>query len=435
MVLSVDLTLPLTELRRVLPMLMHRQEGLLAWGPLWSRAASGGTELLAPRLQIQTGGQARHQGSALVVRWAEPEGSLAEEAPGSLLGNASAVLEMTPTGAARGWWRDPGGRIWPLRSLFLPGGGMHRLPLEASMPPARERAAVRWSRLAGALGEDTLLRLHRLRVAVVGVGRNGSLMASSLARLGLRRLTLVDPDRIEPHNLDAMDGVTLADLGRPKVEAVGQALGEGLDLRLVAMPITRRGALRAVAEADLLVSCVDHDGARLAVGTVAAAYLRPLLDIGTGVFRQGRERQLGADLRLILPGESRCLACFGGVTRRLEVEALLRPDEQTPPLWSELRSGSLRSLNAVAVHFGLRLLEDLVDERVSESLWLRLEYEGALPGIRRITPTPVADCPLCRRLGWGDAIEAELPGLLATLAARMGGEAQSAPRNRDGARR
>lgn len=149
---------------------------------------------------------------------------------------------------------------------------------------------------------------------------------------------------------------------------------------------------------------------------------------------QGRERQLGADIRLILPRESRCLACFGGVTRRREVDALLRPDEQTPLLWSELRSGSLRSLNAVAVHFGLRLLEDLVDERVSESLWLRLEYEGALPGIRRITPTPVADCPLCRCLGWGDAIEAELPGLLATPAARMGGEGESAPGSRDEAR-
>lgn len=415
---SVRLTLPRAELQRVLPTLLRRREGLTVWGPLYLRGARGGVELLVPRLHVHTAWNTPSARDSLLFRWRESEPALSDNSlpspdPGS------ALLEITPDGAAGGLWRDTANHTWPLTSLFLPGAGMHQLTLIEPDLSARERATARWSRLAGALGEDTLRRLHRLHVAVVGVGRNGSLMATSLARLGIRRLTLVDPDHIEAHNLDAMDGVSATDIGRPKVEALGNALRGGLDLRMVALPVTRRAAVRAVAEADLLVSCVDHDGARLAVGILAAAYLRPLLDIGTGVLGQGSERRLGADLRLILPGESRCLACYGGVTQRLEVEALLRPEANPPVLWSALRSGSLRSLNAVGVHLGLRLLEDLADERITGSLWLRLDYEGAIPGIRQVTPRATSNCPVCRCAGWGDAIEAELPGLLATLAAGM----------------
>ena len=52
----------------------------------------------------------------------------------------------------------------------------------------------------------------------------------------------------------------------------------------------------------MLISCVDHDEARLATGIIAALYAKPLLDIGTGVFGSGEGRQMGADIRLILPG-------------------------------------------------------------------------------------------------------------------------------------
>lgn len=50
-------------------------------------------------------------------------------------------------------------------------------------------------------------------------------MAVTLVRLGIPRLTLIDPDLIEPHNLGEMDAVTDADLGRPKAEALADHLG------------------------------------------------------------------------------------------------------------------------------------------------------------------------------------------------------------------
>jgi sulfur-carrier protein adenylyltransferase/sulfurtransferase len=128
-----------------------------------------------------------------------------------------------------GFWLDAWGRRQPWSHLLLAGAGMQRVPLTSIPMPARQRAEARWSRLAGALGEETLPRLQRMRVAVIGLGRNGSLMAHALARIDVQRLTLVDPDRIEPHNLDAMEGVTQADLGRTKVAAVANALGPGLD--------------------------------------------------------------------------------------------------------------------------------------------------------------------------------------------------------------
>jgi molybdopterin/thiamine biosynthesis adenylyltransferase len=43
-------------------------------------------------------------------------------------------------------------------------------------------------------------------------------------RLGVRSLTLIDPDAIEAHNLGEMDTVTEEDLGAFKVEALAKRL-------------------------------------------------------------------------------------------------------------------------------------------------------------------------------------------------------------------
>src|SRR5262249_1618930 len=143
----------------------------------------------------------------------------------------------------------------------------------------------------------------------------------------------IDPDVLELHNLDAMDAVTADDLGRCKAEAIAQNLARDLPyVRLTALPgsVTTPAAREAIKRADVLICCVDNDAARVVVGALACCYARPLLDIGTGVFvpnalppERGSShtglarRELGADVRLLLPGDG-CLLCWGGVANPQE---------------------------------------------------------------------------------------------------------------------
>lgn len=210
-----------------------------------------------------------------------------------------------------------------------------------------------------------------------------------------------------------MLGVTDADCGRPKVEVLADALA-ALALpsaTIVPVPasITRLRALHAAQACDVLVSCVDHDSARLAATAMATVFCRPLLDIATGVHGHGPARQMGADVRLVLP--ERCLLCFGGLRHAAEAQHVLASAAAEGAFyaqrdWRHERAGSLASLNQCAVGMALRLLEDLIAERVQDSTWLHLEFDamGRLAVSYPLVPpdnTP-HPCRLCSLTGWGE---------------------------------
>jgi molybdopterin/thiamine biosynthesis adenylyltransferase len=61
-------------------------------------------------------------------------------------------------------------------------------------------------------------KLFNSRVAVIGCGGLGGYVVEELARLGVGRLVVVDPDVFEEHNLNRQLLATPLDLGRRKVE-------------------------------------------------------------------------------------------------------------------------------------------------------------------------------------------------------------------------
>lgn len=323
----------------------------------------------------------------------------------------------------------------PLDSLCLVGPGMNQLPLaqpQASMagadtlpllpvydgPLSLEPATV-WSRTIGALGGEAVWhRLVGLRVVVVGVGRTGSVVATMLARLGLRHLTLIDPDHLEAHNLGEMPGVPLhaSAVGRPKVEALADALYTSTRLECTVLPVSiaTDTARDACKQADVLVCCVDNDTARLATAIFAALYYKVLLDMGSGIFLHGSNgqeapsRTMGADVRLVLPGDG-CLLCRGQLANFVQaVEALGRPlSLEAPQEWRQQRAGSLTAINQLAAAVGLQMLQDLVAARIQASLWAHLSFDEAgrlsVQYPTTLSAPHEAACTLCARAGLGDA--------------------------------
>lgn len=286
------------------------------------------------------------------------------------------------------------------------GAGLHQTNVAEPTSPTD---SSRWSRIAGALGADAHARLRETRFAVVGCGRTGSLVASTLARIGVSHLTLIDPDRVELHNLDAMDGTSYGDIGRPKVQAVAE------HLRLFAcgvpeplsVAVTTGRAIAALREADFICCCVDDATARLATGTLATLFLKPLLDIGVGVHTHSGRVEKAADVRMVLPGERRCLACFGGIAQQEQMLRLIG-GEPAAIQWHAQRAGSLRSLNQIAAHLGIGMIQDLATERLTHSQWLRLRYQDSVPAIEALTANPDPECPVCSLAAAGDILLSQL---------------------------
>ena len=76
------------------------------------------------------------------------------------------------------------------------------------------------------LGVEMLDALARTRVAIFGLGGVGSWCAESLVRTGVRRLMLVDPDRICLTNVNRQLMATTETAGQMKVVALAERLRE-----------------------------------------------------------------------------------------------------------------------------------------------------------------------------------------------------------------
>ncbi|MBR5068714.1 MAG: tRNA threonylcarbamoyladenosine dehydratase [Bacteroidales bacterium] len=87
---------------------------------------------------------------------------------------------------------------------------------------AIEQAIFRRAELL--LGEETMGRMAEKRVILFGVGGVGSWCAESLVRSGIRRLTIVDSDRVCITNINRQLMATTKTVGQVKVDALKERL-------------------------------------------------------------------------------------------------------------------------------------------------------------------------------------------------------------------
>ena len=74
------------------------------------------------------------------------------------------------------------------------------------------------------LGTAGLERLRQTSVIIFGVGGVGSWCAESLIRSGVGRLTMVDPDTVQPSNINRQLMATTGTVGQPKAEVLRRRL-------------------------------------------------------------------------------------------------------------------------------------------------------------------------------------------------------------------
>lgn len=146
-------------------------------------------------------------------------------------------------------------------------------------------------RHARAFGAATSRLLRRLTVAVVGVSGTGSPLIEMLLRLGVGRLLLIEPDVVSEENLNRIVYATRTDIGRLKVDVIGDAIeraGLGTEVVRIAKYISDRDVVEAIAEADFIFGCMDGAEGRNVLNRLATCYLLPYIDVGVKLLADGK---------------------------------------------------------------------------------------------------------------------------------------------------
>jgi molybdopterin/thiamine biosynthesis adenylyltransferase len=146
-------------------------------------------------------------------------------------------------------------------------------------------ASPELDRQSRAFGAASTIQIAGLKIGLVGFGGTGSAVASLLARVGVRKLALLDADVVEDTNLNRLHFATRvhASLRRQKVDVVGEGVaGIGLPVSVVraAHFADRPEGLAILRSCDIVFGCTDDDLGREVLNRLAHFYFIPVIDLG-----------------------------------------------------------------------------------------------------------------------------------------------------------
>ncbi len=142
--------------------------------------------------------------------------------------------------------------------------------------------------------------------AIVGAGGLGGPLAYALAAAGAGELIVCDDDVVELSNLQRQVQFRTEDIGRPKVEALGEELERrgypAARLDLFGDRFTADSAQRVLDRAAVLIDASDNFETKFAVNDLAVAHALPC--VIAAVLRYGGQ------VLAVSPGETGCYRCL-----------------------------------------------------------------------------------------------------------------------------
>jgi molybdopterin/thiamine biosynthesis adenylyltransferase len=130
------------------------------------------------------------------------------------------------------------------------------------------------ARNLGITTEEEQELLVRAVVAIAGCGGDGGQLAETLARQGVCRFRLADPESFELENLNRQAGCYRSTLGRNKAEVIAERIldiNPGAVVRVLPEGLNEKNRLRFVQGATVIVDEMEYTEHQLAVMLARAA--------------------------------------------------------------------------------------------------------------------------------------------------------------------
>lgn len=172
----------------------------------------------------------------------------------------------------------------------------------------------RYQRQILAFGEEGQRKIEAIHVGIVGLGGIGSQVVQALAYLGVGSFVLIDDDLLDETNLNRLVGGVPSDVPSKAsktylAERQIRQINPRATVNSIQDNLRSRQALEALISCPVIFSCVDHDGPRLILMEMAAAYEITLIDSATEIIlNNGRLIDYGGRVVISRPGDY-CLSC------------------------------------------------------------------------------------------------------------------------------
>ena len=237
------------------------------------------------------------------------------------------------------------------------------------------------------IGKEKLARLHKSRVAVIGLGAVGSYAVEALARAGIGHLCVIDCDVINESNINRQLYALHSTVGRAKVELAKERIldiypkckVEGLQMFAHSYSIGRVMEFRP----DLVLDAVDSLNAKAGIlaelhtrgvpvlSSMGAALRRDPSKIKFGDISETRGCPLAKLLRKRLrhKGIKSGIACVYSTeetTGLFEEEAAAEEGTEDTPFWQGRKRSPLGSLPTLTGIFGLTLAHYAIEFLVKD---------------------------------------------------------------------
>ncbi len=137
---------------------------------------------------------------------------------------------------------------------------------ECGIMDYKPNAALRWSyeeafsRNRGIISRIEQEKLRTKCVAIAGMGGIGGIDLVTLARLGVGRFTIADPDTFEPANTNRQFGAMVSTMGRNKAEVMAEIVRDinpEADVRVFAKALDDDNIPEFMQGADLFVDAIE----------------------------------------------------------------------------------------------------------------------------------------------------------------------------------
>ena len=268
-------------------------------------------------------------------------------------------------------------------------------------------------RMFGPTGQQAL---SECRVAILGLGGIGSLVAEYLARLGIGYFCLVDHDKVEDSNLSRVVGADMSDvLGQvSKVEVARRVIQQANPhavTTLITDDFAKDSVVSRLTDVDYLFLAADSMRARLVFNALVHQYLVPGVQVGSKIRcdENGSLVDVMSVNRPVRPGHG-CLWCNQLIdTTILAKEAKTDEERKTQAYGTEEPNPSVISLNAVsAAHSVNDFLLDYLTLRPEAEILYYEQFHFLTSKRTLVEPRKDSDCPECSamgaRYGRGDGI-------------------------------
>ena len=222
------------------------------------------------------------------------------------------------------------GEIYSVSKIKIVGNSLSEFP-GVGFAKSSDIVEAKFDRQIRAFGKHNQKKLQEMTITIVGIGGTGSLVAVQLAKMGVKKIRLVDMDVIDKTNVPRVYGSKESDVGKPKVDVLKKYIKSfsKSSVDSIVADITDQKVLPHLIDSDVIFACTDNLTSRSTLNDISTKYFIPLIDVGCRIHlnENGSISQAIAKVQVVTP-DTACLWCTGTLDGKIILQESLSDKEK-----------------------------------------------------------------------------------------------------------